>query len=185
MVPITQIKPGMVIIHNGELHRVTSAVHVAPGNWRAMVQTKMRNLRTGSQVEQRFNADSKVDRAILEEHEMEYLYQDGDDFHFMNTESYEQITLNSEALGDSAKYLQPNCHVKVDMYEGKAVGIELPKTIKFNVTEADPAVKRATASAQFKNATLENGLVIRVPSFIEAGDVVVIDTETGEYVERA
>lgn len=185
MIPVTQIKQGMVVVYNGELYRVASTMHVAPGNWRAMVQTKMRNLRTGTQIEHRFNADEKVDRAILEQHEMEYLYAEGDMHHFMNTENYEQLTLSADTLGDYVKYLQPNCRVKVDMYEGKAVAIELPPTMTFKVASADPSVRRATASAQFKNATLENGVVVRVPSFVEAGDSIKINPETGEYVERA
>jgi elongation factor P len=185
MMPVTQVKVGMVIVHNGDLWKVVSRQHVAPGNWRAMVQTKLKNLKTGSQIEQRFNANENVERAILEQHKMEYLYNEGDMYHFMNTENYEQLTLSAEVLGDYVKFLQPNCHVQVDMYEEKAVGIELPQMMIFKVTEADPAIKRATASAQFKNATLENGLVVRVPSFVEAGDSVKVDTETGEYVERA
>jgi len=150
-----------------------------------MVQTKLKNLKTGQIIENRFNADEKIERAILEQHEMEYLYAEGDMYHFMNTESYEQVGLNSEILGDFAKFLQPNCKVSVDFYEGKAIGVELPQTMVFKVTEADPSVKRATASAQFKNATLENGMTVRVPGFIEAGDSVKIDTDTGEYLERA
>lgn len=185
MIPITQIRPGMVIVFNGELYRITQAQHIAPGNWRAMVQTKMRSLKSGTQIEHRFSADDRVDRAILDQHEMEYLYSEGDQYNFMNTENYEQVTLNAEILGDYAKFLQPNCKVNVDFYEGTAVGIELPKTMIFKVVEADPSVKRATASAQFKNAVLENGMTIRVPSFIETGDMVKIDTESGEYVERA
>ena len=185
MISATQIKLGMVIIHNDDLWRVTERNHVAPGNWRAMVQTKLKNLKTGSQIEHRFSADDKVERAMLEQHDMEYLYSDGSGYHFMSTEDYEQIALSPEVLGDAAKYLQPNCHVKIDIYEERAVAIELPKMMAFKVVEADPSVKRATASAQFKNATLENGLIVRVPPFVEAGDSVKIDTETGEYVERA
>lgn len=184
MISATQIKLGMIIVHNGGLYVVTARQHVAPGNWRAMVQTKLKNLKTGSQIEYRFSADDKVERVILDQHEMEFLYNDGAHYHFMNTENYEQVTLSAEILGDYAKYLQPNCKVTVDFYEEKAVSIELPQTMTFKVVEADPAVKRATASAQFKNATLENGFIIRVPSFIEAGDSVKIDTETGEYLER-
>lgn len=183
--PVTQVKLGMIIVHNGDLYKVVARQHVAPGNWRAMVQTKLKNLKTGSQIEHRFNADEKVERAILEQHEMEFLYHDGDTYNFMNTENFEQITLNEEILGDYAKFLQSNCKVQVDFYEGKAIGIELPQTMVFKIIEADPAIKRATASAQFKNATLENGVVIRVPSFVEVGDSVKIDTETGEYLERA
>jgi len=185
MMPATQIKQGMVVVHNGELFKVVQTTHVAPGNWRAMVQTKMRNLRTGSQIEHRFNANETVERAILDQHEMEFLYKDGDHYHFMNTENYEQVVLNAEVLDDYSKYLLPNCHIQVDFYEEKAVAIELPQNMTFLVIEADPSVKRATASAQFKNATIETGVVVRVPAFIEAGDKIVINTETGDYVERA
>lgn len=185
MISTTSLRPGMIVIHKGELYRVVSATHVAPGNWRAMMQTKLRNLKTGTQIEFRFSADEKVERAILEQHEMEFLYSDGDQHHFMNTENYEQVVFTAEVLGDTVKFLQPNCKVKVDMYEGSPVAVELPKAMAFKVIQADPSVRRATASAQFKNAKLENGLTIRVPSFIEAGDVVNVDTETGEYLERA
>lgn len=179
------MKPGMIIIHNGELFRIMQTTHVAPGNWRAMVQTKMRRVKDGTQMEHRFGADDRVERAILDQVEMEYLYNDTTAFHFMNTATYEQVGLSEEELGDYSKYLQPGCKVEVDFYEGRAIGVELPKTMIFKVKEADPAVKKATASAQFKNATLENGMLIRVPSFIEAGDSVIISTETGEYQNRA
>lgn len=185
MISATQIKLGMIIVHNGDLYKVTARNHVAPGNWRAMVQTKLKNLKTGSQIEYRFSADDKVERAIMDQCEMEYLYSDGDLYHFMNTVTYEQVGLTSEILGECARYLQPNCKVRVDFYENKAVGVELPQTMAFKVIEADPAVKRSTASAQFKNATLENGMTVRVPSFVEVGDSIKVDTETGEYLERA
>ncbi len=181
----TQVKLGMVIVHNGQLYKVVARTHVAPGNWRAMVQTKLKSLKTGSIIEYRFAADDKVDRAEMEQHEMEYLYADGDIYHFMNTENYEQIGINSEVIGDAVKYLLPNSKVMIDMHEGKPVTVELPQSLVFKVVEADPSVKRATASAQFKNATLENGMTVRVPGFIEAGDSVKVDTETGEYLERA
>lgn len=181
----TQVKLGMVIIHNGQLFKVMARTHVAPGNWRAMVQTKLKNIKTGSIIEYRFAADDKVDKADMEQHEMEFLYSEGDIYHFMNTENYEQIGINSEVLGDAAKYLLPNSKVTIDMHEGRPVTVELPMSMVFKVTEADPSVKRATASAQFKNATLENGMTIRVPGFVEAGDLVKIDTETGDYLERA
>ena len=185
MMPVTQVKLGMVIIYNNDLWKVVARQHVAPGNWRAMVQTKLKNLKSGQIIENRFNANATVERAILEQHEMEYLYSEGDMYHFMNTGNYEQMTLSEEILGDYVKFLQSNCHVQVELYEGKAVGIKLPSTMIFKVVEADPSDKRATASAQFKNATLENGLVVRVPPFVEAGDSVKVDTETGEYLERA
>ena len=184
MISATQIKLGMVIAHNGDLYVVTARNHVAPGNWRAMVQTKLKNLKTGSQIEYRFSADDKVERAIMDQQEMEYLYNDGEHYYFMNTSNYEQIILSQEVLGDAAKYLLANCKVKVDFYEEKAISVELPQMMTFKVVEADPSVKRATASAQFKNATLETGLVVKVPPFVEAGDSIKVDTDSGEYVER-
>jgi elongation factor P len=178
------MKQGMIIVFEGALYRVMTTNHVAPGNWRAMVQTKLLNIKTGSQIERRCGADEKFERAEMEQHEMEYLYSDGDFHHFMNSETFEQMTLSTETLGETLKYLQSNTKVTIDFYDNKPVSIELPKTIIYKVVEADPSVKRATASAQFKNATLENGLTVRVPSFVEAGDKVKIDTDSGEYVER-
>ncbi len=185
MVTATQMKVGHVVLLEGQLYRVMSVVHVTPGNWRGMVQTKLRNIRSGSQMEKRFGSDEKVERVTFEQHEVEFLYADEDFFHFMNSENYEQIALNQGVIGDLARYLLPNCKVQIEMYEDKPVGIELPQTVVMTVTEAEPTVKRGTASGSFKSATVETGLVIKVPAFIQAGDKVVVNTETGEYQERA
>ncbi len=184
MVQANRIKPGSVIIYNGDLCRVLSVVHLTPGNLRALVQTKLRNLKTGVQFENRFRATEDVEVAFLEKHKMEYLYDDGDLYHFMNQETYEQIGLGHELLGDAIKYILPNSVVEVTFYEGKPVGVELPKTVDLKVIEAEAALKKATASAQYKKATLETGLVVQVPPFIESGDIIRIDTETDEYLER-
>ncbi len=136
-------------------------------------------------MEKRFGSDEKVERVTFEQHEVEFLYADEDFFHFMNSENYEQIALNQGVIGDLARYLLPNCKVQIEMYEDKPVGIELPQTVVMTVTEAEPTVKRGTASGSFKSATVETGLVIKVPAFIQAGDKVVVNTETGEYQERA
>jgi elongation factor P len=184
MVQANRIKPGTVIIYNGDLCRVISVTHLTPGNLRALVQAKMRNLKTGVQFENRFRATEDVEVAFLEKHKMEYLYDDGDRYHFMNQETYEQIELDHDLLGDAIKYILPNTVVEVTFHEGNAVGVDLPKTVDLKVTEADAAMKKATASAQYKRATLETGLVVQVPPFVNAGDVIRIDTETEEYLER-
>jgi elongation factor P len=185
MIPATQLKVGMTIKFNGQLCRITHVMHVTPGNWRGMVQTKMKNLETGSNAEFRFRAEDKVDRAVLEQHEMEYLYSSGSDHHFMNTETYEQISLDDEVLGESVPYLTPNIRIAIEFHEGRPVGIELPQTVDLRVVETDPPLKNATVSGGPKPAKLETGLVVNVPKFIEAGEVIRINTTDGTYQERA
>jgi len=185
MVQANRLRAGHVIIFNGELCRVMSVLHLTPGNLRAMVQAKLRSLKSGTQFENRFRATEDVESAFLEQHEMEYLYDDGDQYHLMNTENYEQIVMDHEMFGDAIKYILPNNRVKVTFHEGSPVGIELPKTVDLKVTEAEASVKRQTASASYKKCTVETGLVVQVPPFVEAGDVIRIDTESGEYLERA
>lgn len=185
MITATQLKVGNVVLFEGQLYRVMSVLHVTPGNWRGMVQTKMRNIKTGTQMEKRFGSDEKLEKVTFEQHEVEFLYADENFFHFMNSESYEQIALEKEVIGDLAKFLLPNGKVQIELYEGKPIGVELPQSVTMTVVDAEPSVKRATASASFKSATVETGLVIKVPAFIQAGDKVVVNTETGEYQERA
>jgi elongation factor P len=176
----------MLIHYAGELHRVSSVVHVTPGNWRGMVQTKLRNLRSGIQVENRFRSEDRVDRVTLEQHEMEYLYSSDDHYYFMNTESFEQIALTEETLGDAVKYLSPNLRVQVQFYDGTTpVAVTLPKTVDLAVTDTAPGLKGATVTNVLKPATTETGLVVQVPNFIDVGDVIRVDTETGEYISRA
>ena len=184
-VPATQLKVGTVIKYNNDLCRVTQVTHITPGNWRGMVQTKMRNLRTGVQTENRFRSEDKVEKVTLEQHEMEYLYQDGDFFHFMNTENYEQVELSGDDLGDAVGYLIPNLKVSVEFYEGKPMGVELPKTVDLKVTDVPPGLKTATVTNVLKPATTETGLVVPVPNFIETGSMIRVDTETGAYLSRA
>ncbi len=181
----TQLRPGNIIKHAGELFSIHKVEHRTPGNLRAFVQAKMRNLRTGALIEHRFRSEDRVEQAMVDEQQMEYLYKDGDDYHFMNTENYEQIHLSREVLGESALYLIPNVLLKVQMYEGRAVGIELPITVDLLVTETEPGLKGATVSNVTKPATLETGLVVQVPSFINAGEKIRIDTAEGKYLERA
>ena len=185
MVKATQLRPGMIIRHDGDLYSVFSVEHRTPGNLRAFVQAKMRNLRTGALIEHRFRSEDRVEQAMVDEQEMEYLYKDGDDYCFMNTQNYEQIHLSSEVLGAGALYLIPNVLIKVQMYEGRAVGIELPITVDLLVTETEPGLKGATVSNVTKPATLETGLVVQVPPFINAGEKIRVDTAEGKYLERA
>jgi elongation factor P len=185
LIPATQLRAGMIVKHQNDLFRVTNVVHVTPGNWRGMVQTKLRNLRSGTQIENRFRSEDKVDRVTLEQHEMEFLYQADDQYHFMNTENYEQIALDAEALGDAVNYLKSNLHVQVEFYEGHPMGVSLPKTVDLQVTHTEPGLKGATVTNVLKPATVETGAVVQVPSFVAVGDLIRVDTESGEYLSRA
>lgn len=184
MAQANRIRNGTVIMFGGELCKVMSVTHLTPGNLRAMVQMKMRNVKTGVQFENRFRATEQVEVAYLEKHKMDYLYDDGERYHLMNSETYEQIEMDKEMMGDAIHYLLPNTKVEVTFYEGNPIGIELPSTVDLKVIEADPSVKRQTASASYKKSTVETGLVVLVPPFVESGDIIRISTETGEYLER-
>jgi len=179
------MRTGMCIIFGGDICRVMSVQHVTPGNWRGFVQAKMRNLRSGNSFEHRFGSTEKVDRAILETHQMEYLYSDSSGHHFMNQESYEQIALDDETLGDNMLYLLPNTVLQIDFYEERPVGIELPNTVALEVVETEPSMKGATASASYKPAKMETGLIVQVPPFIEPGTKILIDTRENKYLSRA
>jgi elongation factor P len=185
MIQATQLKRGMCILHDNELYRVVAAQHITPGNWRGMVQSKIRSLRTGAIIEHRFRSEDRVERAILDETEMEFLYRDGELFHFMNSETYEQIALSEEILGDAVPYLIPNIALKVEMYDGKPVGIQPPLTVTLRVVETEPSIKGASVANQSKPAKTETGLVVNVPPFIGEGDMIKVDTSTGQYLERA
>ncbi len=185
LITATQLRPGMLIHHNGDLHRIMSVMHITPGNKRGMMQTKLRNLRTGTQNEHRFRSDDSVEKVSLDQHEMEFLYASGDEYCFMNTESYEQLQLSAETLGDAVPYLIPNIRLQVDFYDGAPVAVNLPKTVDLKVTDTSPGMKGATVTNVLKPATTETGLIVPVPSFIDTGDVIRVETETGEYVSRA
>jgi elongation factor P len=185
IIPATQLRVGMLINYQNELHRVTSVVHVTPGNWRGMVQTKMRNLRSGTQSENRFRSEDKVDRITLEQHQMEFLYRSDDHYYFMNTETYDQIALDADTLGDATQYLTPNLRLQVEFHDTNPIGVELPKTVDLTVTDTAPGMKGATVTNSLKPATTETGLVVPVPAFIDVGDVIRVDTESGEYLSRA
>jgi elongation factor P len=185
MISATQMRPGMVIKFNNELHSVFSVAHRTPGNLRGFVQAKLRNLRSGSMFEHRFSSEDRVDKAILEEHEMEYLYDDGEYYYFMNTENFEQMHLTRDLLGDGVEYLIPQLHVNVEFYEGKPISVELPATVDLTVVATEPGLKGATVSNVTKPATMETGLVVQVPPFINQGEKVRVNTAEGTYVERA
>ena len=179
------MRVGMCILFEGDVCRVMSSHHVTPGNLRGFVQAKMRSLKSGNSFEHRFGSTEKVERAILDTMQMEYLYSDPSGHHFMNQESYEQTTLDDETLGDSMLYLLPNTVIQIDFYEDRAVGIELPNTVTLEVVDTEPSMKGATASASYKPAKLETGLVVNVPPFVEIGNKVVIDTREDKYLSRA
>lgn len=185
MIQATQLRVGMAILHEGNLCRVMSVHHHTPGNLRGMVQAKLRNFKTGNSFENRFRSTDMVERADLEQHEMEFLYAGGDGYHFMNTETYEQVAIRSDDLGDAIHYLTPNVRMMVEFYESRPVGVELPVTVDLKVTDTAPGMKGATASNSGKPATLETGLQVVVPQFINVGDVVRIETAEGKYLERA
>jgi elongation factor P len=185
MIAATQLRPGMVIKFNNELYSVFSMTHRTPGNLRGFVQAKMRGLRSGSMIEHRFSSEDKVEKAQLDEHEMEYLYDDGEYYYFMNTENYEQMHLTKELLGDATDYLIPQLKVTVEFYEGKPISVELPATVDMTVVETEPGLKGATVSNVTKPAKMETGLVVQVPPFISQGEKIRVNTSEGTYQERA
>ncbi len=185
MITSTQMRPGMVIKFNNELYSVFSVFHRTPGNLRGFVQARMRSLRTGTMIEHRFSSEDRVERAALEEHEMEYLYDDGEFYYFMNTETFDQLHLTKDILGDAIQYLIPQLHVSVEFYEGKPMSVELPATVDMMVVETEPGLRGATVSNVTKPAKLETGLVVQVPPFISEGEKIRVNTAEGTYQERA
>src|SRR6266576_1436982 len=185
MISSTQMRPGMVVKFNNDLFSVFSVAHRTPGNLRGFVQAKMRNLRSGTMIEHRFSSEDKVERAILDEVEMEYLYDDGENYYFMNTENYEQTHLSKDLLGDATSYLIPQLKVKVEFYEGKPMSVELQATVDMTVMETEPGMKGASVSNVTKPAKVETGLVVQVPPFIIEGEKIRVSTAEGTYQERA
>lgn len=175
----------MLIKVDSDLYRILDLHHITPGNKRGHVQCRMRDIRSNRLTDHKFRSEDDVERATLEEHEMQFLYKDGDLYYFMNTASYEQVHLSTEILGDNALYLLPESTIKVEFYGEEPVGIDLPPTVDLKVVDTTPGIKGATASAQVKPAKVETGLVVTVPSFINEGDVIRINTETGEYQSRS
>lgn len=181
----TQLRKGMIIKLDNELFRIHDRQHVTPGNLRGFVRLKMRNLRNQAMAEHKARSEDVIERATLDEKEMQYLYADGEGYHFMDTDSYEQIHLSGDELGDGVAYLKAEMKIHVEFYGERPVGIELPPTVDLKVIETVPAIKGATATNQLKPATLETGVVVQVPPFIGEGDVIRVNTETGEYQARA
>jgi elongation factor P len=184
-IPATQLRPGMIIKHNNDLHSVFSVEHRTPGNLRAFIQAKLRNLRTGAMFEHRFRSPDPIERINVDETQMEYLYNDGDDYYFMNTENYEQLHLSRDILGEAVDYLISNLQIKVEFFDGKPVGVELPQTVDLTVVETEPGLKSATASSVTKPAKTETGLIVQVPPFINEGEKIKVDTAEGVYLSRA
>src|SRR6266849_4870566 len=168
----TRLKKGMLVKIDQDLFRVLELQHVTPGNLRGFVRVKFRNIRSGTLSDQKLRSEDTMDRATLDERQMQYLYQDGDDYYFMDTSSYEQIHISSEALGDSVNYLKPEMTIQVEFYGSEPVGIELPPAVDLKVLDTVPGIKGATASNQVKPATTETGLVVSVPPFINTGDLI-------------
>ena len=178
------LRAGMCVLHNNEVCSVMSVTHRTPGNLRAFVQVRMRNLKSGNSFEHRFASTESVERAILDTVPMEYLYSDGTGHHFMSQETYEQVALSDDALGDTLLYVLPNSVIKVDFYEGMPVGIELPNTVILEIVETEPGMKGAPASSSYKPAKMQTGLVVQIPPFVEAGAKIEIDTRENKYLRR-
>ena len=183
--PATQIRRGNVILFNGAPHRVVEFHHHTPGNLRAFVQAKMRNLKTGAMTEHRFRAADTVEKAQMQTHELQFMYADAHHYHFMNNESFEMVMLDDEALGDSANWLTENMVILAEFYEGQAIGVELPSTLELEVVETEPAMTGASKTAMTKPAKLSNGTTVQVPAFINQGDMLRVDPREGKYLERA
>lgn len=174
----------MIILYEGELCKVMGIHHLTQGNKRGKVQVEMRNLRTGNKLQYRYRSEDTVEKAELSEREMEYLYNDGDTFHFMDSTTFEQSRIHRDELGNAIHYLKPNTKVMVEFHEERPIGVELPATMELTVVETAPPMKGATASRSAKPATLDNGLTVKVPEFVLSGEKIRVDTSTNEYVER-
>ncbi len=185
LVNINDIKTGMTIIYDGKLYQVQSFLHVKPGKGAAFMKVKMRNLKTGAIIEETINSSVKVEKAMVEKKKMVYLYNSGSAYVFMDNETYEQIEITSDKLGEAEKYLKENLEVQIDFYDGDIIGVTLPEKIEYEIVETTDAVKGNTTTNATKDATLDNGLVIRVPLFINQGEKVLVTTEDGKYSSRA
>lgn len=181
----TEVRKGHIVKWHDAYWSVMNVTHITPGNWRAIIQIKMRNLATGSSLEQRFSSGDKLEQAFLEQHDSEFSFQSGDTYVFMNSESYEQYEIHKDMLGDKVRWLTPNLPCKVNFLDGRAVEVEIPPAVDLKVVETEPSLKGATITNVFKPATLETGAVVQVPPFIEAGEAIRVDTREGTYLERA
>jgi elongation factor P len=178
------IRKGMVILHNGEPHSVMESQHRTPGNLRAFVQVRLRNLKNGNSFETRYSSTESVERATLNKHDMDFLYQDEDLYHFMNTENYEQVALNGDSLGDAAKYMAEGIKVQIEFYGTEPISVTLPGSIELEVVETEPEIKGGTASNSPKPAKLSNGVSVMVPPFIKQGEKIRINPNEDKYIER-
>ncbi|MCL6590563.1 MAG: elongation factor P [Firmicutes bacterium] len=184
MISVTDFKTGMTIEVDGNLYTVVEFMHVKPGKGAAFVRSKLKNVKTGFTVERTFNSNEKVEVARIDFREMQYLYKSDDDYTFMDTETYEQLTLNVSKMGDAPKYLKENMLVEIQLYQNEVLGVQLPNTVELEVVETDPNFKGDTSTGGSKPATLETGVVVNVPFFIERGDILQIDTRTNQYLKR-
>ncbi len=184
MIQATLLRPGVIIKHEGELYSVFSVEHRTPGNKRGFIQAKLRNVRSGAMSDYKFSSEDRVERAVLDEQEMEFLYHDGQHYYFMNTETYEQTHLSADLLGESVHYLIPNLKIVVEFYDEQPMGVELPATVDLEVVETEPALKGASVSNVMKPARLETGLVVQVPPFVSTGDHIRVNTSDASYQER-
>lgn len=185
MINVNDFKTGMTIIYEGNLYQVIEFQHVKPGKGAAFVKTKLRNLRSSAVIEITFNSSIKVEQAHIEKSKMQFLYAEGDNYIFMNMNDYNQVELSSKQLGDSVQYLKENLEVDIVFYEGELLGVNLPEKVEMLVTATEPAVKGNTTTGAQKDATLETGMTIKVPLFIEEGEKIVVSTKDGKYVSRA
>lgn len=185
MISVNDLRTGLTLELDGEVWSVVEFLHVKPGKGAAFVRTKLKNVRTGAVSERTFRAGERVARARIETKQMQYLYSAGDEYHFMDTETFEQIGLRASTLEGAVNYLKENMVIGIQFYEGEAIGVDLPTAVELEVTETEPGFKGDTATGGTKPATLETGLVVQVPLFIEQGDILKIDTRTGEYLSRA
>ena len=184
-IPATQIRRGMVIVFEGDPCRILEFRHHTPGNLRAMVQAKLKNLRTGNGFEHRFRAADSIEPASMETHDLQFMYQGGDTYHFMNVENYEQLEMDEETLGDNAPWMQSDMKIQAEFYDGRPVAIRLPNSLTLEVVETSPVMKTATKTASQKPAKLSNGVTVNVPEFVGTGDKIRVNPTTGEYQERA
>lgn len=185
MFNINDIKNGITFIYEDNIYQVLEFLHVKPGKGAAFVKAKLRNLRTGSTVEKTFNTSIKLEKAMIEKQNMQYLYNNGDVYNFMNMQTYEQIELSKDQLGDSEKFLKEGINVDISFYQGELIGIILPDKIEYEVEKTEPAVKGNTTNNAMKDAYMENGLMVRVPLFIEQGEHILVSTKDGKYDSRA
>lgn len=185
MIKAFDLKKGKVIQHEGELWRVEDVSIMSKGNWRSYMQVRLKSLKTGRSTDTRFSTDDKVETPFVETRPYEFLYREGQDYVMMDQQTYDQIHVPADVMGDAELYLKGNETVTLQFIDGRIVAAELPNTVELKVVDTPPVVRGATATNQTKDATLETGLRVKVPPFIEVGEVVRVDTRSGEYLERA